>query len=62
VYLMTTSLLILFASLSYRYVELPARAFFKRRTRRPEIIPAPTAPAGAELAYAPVIDDSSSNR
>ncbi len=62
VYLMTTSLLILFASLSYRYVELPARAFFKRRTRRHEITPAPTSPTGAELAYAPAMDDSSRNR
>jgi peptidoglycan/LPS O-acetylase OafA/YrhL len=37
IYFVTTTLLVLIASLSYRYVELPARNFFKRAQRRPTV-------------------------
>jgi peptidoglycan/LPS O-acetylase OafA/YrhL len=54
VYLVTTLPLILLASLSYRYVELPARSFFKRGLRQSKSHPAP-----AELALVPPMGNPS---
>lgn len=62
VYSLTTSLLVLLSALSYRYIELPTRSFFKRATQRPIANPALAKAVSPNIVFAPVMDDSSSNR
>jgi peptidoglycan/LPS O-acetylase OafA/YrhL len=62
VYAMTTLLVIVMSILSYRYIELPARAFFKRFAQRPRSNTIPTTPAPADVLLTSASNDSSVGR
>ncbi|HEY2081963.1 MAG TPA: acyltransferase [Verrucomicrobiae bacterium] len=62
VYSLTTALLILLSGLSYRYIELPARSFFKRATQRPAANSTPAKAIPADIVLAPAMDESAPGR